>query len=235
MLGVPAIIIRDHGDRGVADFGFAREFCFGDVGHADYFKAQLAVDVGFGERGKLWTFHADIRAAAMHAHFGAVTGFAEHGGELSADGFREAYVRGHAVSEKSGDTVARAIVELIGNQKIQGLQIFLERTDGADRDDSLDAELLHGMNVGAIIYFRGEETVPARMACEKRHTLRFECPDDERVGRVAEGSLHAQFARVFEARHGVEAAAANDADAYRFGTRTARFFLGLRFVHECPL
>jgi hypothetical protein len=137
---------------------------------------------------------------------------------LSADGFREAYVRGNAVPEKSGDAVARAIEELIGNQKIQGLQILLERTDGADRDDSLGPELFHGVNVGAIIYFRRQKTVPARVARQKRDALPFQGANNERIGRIAERSFYPQLTRVCETRHSVQPAAADDADADRFGS-----------------
>src|SRR3981189_760778 len=137
--------------------------------------------MGFGERGKLRALHADIGAAAMDAHFGAVAGFAEQSGELCTHGFRKTYVRGHAIAEKSGYAMAGAIVELVRNQEIERFQIFLKRTDGADRDDSLDAELFHGVDVGAIIYFRRQKSVPARVACQKRNTLPFQLADDERV------------------------------------------------------
>src|SRR6267378_8146908 len=179
--------------------------------------------MGFGERGKLRALHADIGAAAMDSYFGAVAGLAEQSSQLRANGFRETDVRGHAIPEKSGHAVPGAIVELVGNQEIERFQILLKRTDGADRDDSLDAELFHSVNVGAIIYFCRQKTVPARVACKKRDALPFQLADNERVGRVAERSFYPHLARVFEARHGVEAAAANNADANRFGNCAARF------------
>src|SRR5258707_5982591 len=40
----PAIIVRDEGDKRVADFGFAGELCFGHGGHADEVAAPEAVD-----------------------------------------------------------------------------------------------------------------------------------------------------------------------------------------------
>src|SRR2546430_12440423 len=123
--------------------------------------------MGFGERGKLRALHADIGAAAMHADFHAVASLAEQSGELCTHGFRETYVRGHSIAEKSGYAVASAIVELVGNQEIEGFQILLKRTDGADRDDSLDAELFHGVNVRAVIYFCRQTTVNALVACKK--------------------------------------------------------------------
>src|SRR5712671_1838877 len=135
--------------------------------------------MGFGERGKLRALHADIGAAAMDSYFGAVAGLAEQPGELCTHGFRETNVRGHAVAEKSRHAVAGAIVELVGNQEIERFQILLKRTDGADRDDSLDAELFHGVNVGAIIYFRREKTMPARVSCQKCDALALQRADDE--------------------------------------------------------
>ena len=68
--GMPAIVIGDHRDGGVTNFGFAREFGFGHVGHANHVEVQLAMHVRLSERGKLRTFHANVGAAAMSFYAG---------------------------------------------------------------------------------------------------------------------------------------------------------------------
>ncbi len=56
---------------------------------------------------------------------------------------------------------------------------------------------------------------------QERHALAFERAEHQRVGRIAEGRLHAHFARALEARHGVKPAAADDADLGRRGAGAA--------------
>ena len=130
-------------------------------------------------------------------------------------------MRDHAVAKKRGDPVARAIVKLVGNQKIERLQIFLQRADRAHGNNSLHAQLLHGVNVGAVVDFRRQKAVPARVPGEKSHALPFQRSHDQRVGWISERRLDAHFARLFEPRHVVQAAAADDANANFFRARAA--------------
>ena len=51
------------------------------------------------------------------------------------------------------------------------------------------------------------------MASEKSHALAFEESGDHGFGGIAEGRSYANFLAVGEAFHGIEAAAADDADA----------------------
>ena len=52
-----------------------------------------------------------------------------------------------------------AVDELIGNDEVGGLVFFLERADGGDGDDALDAELFEGVDVGAEVQLRGQDTM----------------------------------------------------------------------------
>src|SRR5215472_19302311 len=90
MVRMPAIVVRDHCHCGITDFRFPCELRFGDVGHSNHFETQLPVDVGLGESGKLRSFHADIRAAAVDAHVCGVACCTEHVRELSAHRLVEA-------------------------------------------------------------------------------------------------------------------------------------------------
>src|SRR5260370_23695475 len=109
----------------------------------------------FGQGGKLRSFHADVRAAAMDAHLCSVARGSENSRKLRANRLVETHVRDYPIAKKCGHAVARAVEELIGNQKIEGLYIFLQGADRTDRNNSLDPELLHRMNVGAIIDLGG--------------------------------------------------------------------------------
>ncbi len=46
--GMPAIVIGDHGDGDVTDFGFAGELGLLQVGHADDVHAPASIEIGFG-------------------------------------------------------------------------------------------------------------------------------------------------------------------------------------------
>ena len=218
---MPAIVIRDHRHRGVANLRFARELGLGQIRHSNHFKTQLAIHMGFGQRGKLRPFHANVRAAPVDAHFGKIARGAENSGNLRADRLVKAHMRNHAIAKKCGDPVTRAIVELVRNQKIERLQIFLQGADGAHGNNSLDAQLLHRVNVGEVIDLRWEEAVPARVPSKKGDTLSLERSHDESVGWISKRRLDAHFARFLKPRHIVEAAAADNANANRLRARAA--------------
>src|SRR5690348_8378311 len=120
---MPAIVIRDHGERGVANFGFARELRLREIGHADDVETKLAIRVRFGERGKLRALHANVRSAAMNFHADARAGISKLSGQISAGRFVEANMSDDAIAEKCGGAKTRAVEELVGNQEIKRRQI----------------------------------------------------------------------------------------------------------------
>src|SRR5271156_184052 len=56
----------------------------------------------------------------------------------------------------------------------------------------------------------------AAVTRQKCHALPFQRADNDCVGGIAEGSLHADFARIGEAWHGIQAAAADDGELHFF-------------------
>jgi len=60
-----------------------------------------------------------------------------------------------------------AVNELVGDDEVRRLVFFLEGADGGDRDDALDAELLHAVDVGAEVELRRQDAVAATVAREK--------------------------------------------------------------------
>jgi hypothetical protein len=65
VIGMPAVVVRDHSDGAVAEFRFASELGFGDVGHSDDVETEAAVHVSLGKCGELRAFHADVSALAV--------------------------------------------------------------------------------------------------------------------------------------------------------------------------
>src|SRR5262249_9315936 len=123
---VPAIVVGNHGDSAVAKFSFAREFGFGDVGHADDVESELTVHVGFGKRGELRAFHTDVSALVMDGDAAAFTCVREGTRGVRTSRLVEGNVGDEAVAEEGGDAVLRAIDELIGNKKLSRRKVFLK-------------------------------------------------------------------------------------------------------------
>jgi hypothetical protein len=118
----------------------------------------------------------------------------------------------NAFAEEGGDAMKGAVDELVGNHKVGGLVLFLQRADGRDGENALDAELLECVDVGAEVQLRGQNAMAAPMPRQKRHLAALQLAQHKRVGGLAKGRLHALFAHVGESGHGVKPAAADDAD-----------------------
>src|SRR6185437_1618267 len=163
----PAVVVGNHGDGGVADFRFAGELGFLKVGHADNVGSPASVKVGLGACGELRTFHADVGSAGFAYDAFASTAVSDGAGDAGADGVSESHVSDQAFAEKRGDTAGGSIDELVGDEEVGGLVLFLEGTDGGNRKNALDAELLHGIDVGTEVQLRGEDAVAARVTSEE--------------------------------------------------------------------
>src|ERR1017187_6273060 len=106
----------------------------------------------------------------------------------------------------------RAVDELVGHHKIGGLVLFLQRPNGRSRKNSLDAELLHRINVGAKIQLRRQNAVSAPMPRQKRNLSAFQHAQDKRVRRLAKRRFHALFMHIRESGHRVKSAAPDNAN-----------------------
>jgi hypothetical protein len=134
------------------------------------------------------------------------------GGHGGADGVAEGDVADDAFAEEGGDAMEGAIDELVGDDEVSGLVLFLERADGGDGEDALDAELFEGVDVGAEVELGGQDAMAAAVAGKEGDFAAFELAEDEGVRGRAEGRFHGFLVDVGESRHGVEPAAADDAD-----------------------
>ena len=86
-----------------------------------------------------------------------------------------------------------AVDELVGNHEVGGLVLFLQRADGGDGEDALDAKFFEGVDIGAEVQLRGQNAVAAAMAREESDFAAFQFAQHEGVGWIAEGRLDALF------------------------------------------
>jgi hypothetical protein len=159
-----------------------------------------------------------------------VAGFDENSRYLRAGRLIKGDVGNQACAEKSGDAMAGAIDELIGDQEFAGGEIFFERTDSADGDDSVHAKELERVDVGAIVDFARKNAMTAAVAGEECDGFPFEEAGNNGIGRIAEGRFDADFLAVIEPLHRVQTAATDDADGRSrlFGILGRRFRLGFQ-------
>ncbi len=106
--------------------------------------------------------------------------------QIAANRLGEPDMRHDAVAEEGVDAMPRAIDELIGDNEVQRPMLFLQRADGRERQNALDAKLLHAMNVGAIVDLGRRETMPVAVARQKRDLAAFQRAQHVGVGRRAE-------------------------------------------------
>ena len=171
---MPAIVVRYHGEGGVADLGFARQLRLGQVGHADQVHAPGAIGVRFGQGRESRALHAHVSAAAMASHFMDRAGAGQRVHHPGAKRPVEAHVRHEALAEERGDATHGAVEKLRGQRHISRLEILAQGAHGAQRDDLFDAELFHAVNVGAEVDLGRHQHVAASMPGQKRHPAPFQ-------------------------------------------------------------
>src|SRR5215469_937370 len=126
VLRVPAVIIGNHSDGHVANLGFTRQFGFLQVGHPDYIHTPAAVNVRFRSGRELRAFHAEVGAAALDANSGLAARAFYHLADLRTNGIGKGNVRHHAAAEEGIYPVARPVEELVRQNEIEGLVLFLK-------------------------------------------------------------------------------------------------------------
>jgi len=150
-----------------------------------------------------------------------LAGSIDHGCEFSADWVSESDVSDNSVAEKSINPMAGAVEELVGNHELQRFVLFLERSNGRDGDDALDAELLESVDIGAEIELARHEAMAASVTREERDLATLEGAADVRVRRGTERGSDFDFLYFCKAGHGIESTAADDAD-FRLRQTTSR-------------
>ena len=217
---VPAVKVGHQRQRGVGDLRLPGQLGFGHVGHADHAAAQAAVPIRFGQTGKLRAFDAHIGAAFVQRH--AVAGrftrqhiahrLRQHASGGQANRLRHRHMGDRALAKKRAVTAFGQVDELVGQHHVERLEIFLQGTHGGHRQQVAHAELLHGVDVGAVGHFMRQQAVAARMPGQENHRHALHATRDQHVRRRAKRRLDDLLLRAFERVHLVKATASDDAD-----------------------
>ena len=125
-------------------------------------------------------------------------------------------MRDETFAEEGRNAAARAIEKLIGNDEIERPKLFFERSNSAQRKNALYAERLHAIDVRAEIQSEGESRCPRAVARQERDCMTFQFANDVVIRRRAERCVDRDFFLRVEAWHGVQTAAADDADSGHF-------------------
>ena len=133
-------------------------------------------------------------------------------GEFRADRIGKSDVGHDAFAEKRIHAMAGTIEELIGDYEIQRLVLFLQRSDRGNGNDPFDAELFESVNVGAEIQFGRQNAMPASVPSQECDLAAFERTENIGIGRISEWSLLFYLAHLGKAGHGIEPAAADNAN-----------------------
>ena len=110
LVHLPAVIVGDHGQRGVGDLRFPRALGLAEIGHANDIITRLVVGNRFGPRAERRPFHVDISAAVMNPRLQSPRGLEQDLAQLPADGIGERDVGHNAAPKKvcSGDFLVRS-------------------------------------------------------------------------------------------------------------------------------
>src|SRR5439155_25525244 len=117
-----------------------------------------------------------------------------------------------AFAEERAGTLRGPVDKLIGHDNVAGRNLFAQAAHRAHRDDPLDAEFFHSKDVGAGIHFGAQPTMAFAVAGQKEEFHSIQDASDEFIRRLAERGLDLYLADIFQPRHLVQTASADDAD-----------------------
>src|SRR5262249_52398419 len=174
MMRMPAIVIGDHRNGGIAKLGFACQLSFLQIGHADHIHTQAAIDIRFRFGRKLRAFHAQISPARFADNACPLAGRCHNISNLSANWIGKAYVGDNALSKESIDTMPSAIEKLIGDYEFKRRVLFLQRSNRGNGNNALHSELFETMYVSPEIQLRRKNSMTPRVPGQAREFATFE-------------------------------------------------------------
>ena len=216
---VPAVVVGDHRDGGIAKLCFAREFGFGHIGHADDVAAPaFAVHFGFRQCGKLRSFHRQIGAAAMHVD---ACGFGR--GFASVRQARAGWMCNRDMRHAPGAkerlfTCKGAVNELIYNDKIARSHRLAERTAGRDRDHIGHAKPFQRIDIGAVRHGGRRVPMPTPVTRQEGHFHAVQAACQDLVRRCAPRGFNRDPLRAFKPIDVVNSRAADHGNHGLFGS-----------------
>src|SRR5690606_8039014 len=126
-----------------------------------------------------------------------------------------------------------AVEELVGDHEIKGRQLFLERPDGAERQQPLHAKLLEGVDVRPERQIRRRDAVAATVAGQKDDFATADLALNEGVRRRAPGGFHPNFPALFQRVHVIEAAASDNSDLGHESPMVTRVYTSGAMLRLC--
>ena len=120
---------------------------------------------------------------------------------------------GHrALAKKCAVAALGQVDELVGQHHVEWPELFFQRTHGGHRQQIAHAQLLHGVDVGAVGNLERQQAVAARVPGQKGHRHAVHASGDQHVGRRAKWRIHHLLLCIFQRVHLVKATASDDAD-----------------------
>ena len=214
MAFAPAVVIGHHGERRVAHLGFAGQLGLLQVGHADHIGAPAAIKIALGAGRELRALNTDVGAPNLADHANRMTSALKGLRDHRTHRVAKADMGHDAIAEEASLPGKGTVDELVGNDKVRGLVLLFERTDRRDRKDVFDAKHLHAIDIGAEVELAGRDAMALAMAREEGDGTPIKLADHVRVRRRTKRCLDHLFPQVCQSGHGVQAAAADNANLY---------------------
>ena len=212
MVGMPAIIVGDHGDDGVGQLGLARQLHFRHRRHANDAAAPSAIELAFRHGRELRPLDGDVDAALVVADLLLAGRQGERIGQAWADRMRHRHMRHEAGAEEAGLAREGAVDELVGHQEGARRQLFLQRTAGRHRNHVGDADTLQGIDIGAVIDAAGRLDMATSVARQEDHVDAVQGAGQKLVGRLAPGASDGLPAGILQPLNVIDAGTANDSE-----------------------
>lgn len=137
-------------------------------------------------------------------------------GETRVKGVGEANVSNNASLKESPRSDALGAVNgLVRDDKVHGLDVFLQRANSREGNDAAHTDMTQGSDIGSVGDLVGSELVVQTVPGEESDVDALVFEDADRRGGTAPGCLEVENGDGLESLQLAEASAANDADVDR--------------------
>ena len=152
---MPTIIVGNHGNSDVADFGLSSQFGFLQIGHPDQIHPPTPVKFRLSTGGEGGSFDTNVRSTALDRKSDPSGCDFHLLGQLRTDRISKADVDNDALPKESRNALACAVHKLVGEDKIHGLMFQLQGTYCTGRKKPFHPKHFEPIDVGPKIQFGG--------------------------------------------------------------------------------